>query len=359
MVYLKNLGELIDTLHAYMEVIVFPLGYEGDVLLDYLKYSNLLHRVCCLAAIKTGRVENTGQIIHKERPVLPLEDLVHFRESAIIIVAANKDYHETVSKGLNLCQFKNVAFIDSTLQRNLPQELRNICYSDGAITQWFVNHFEERLNKIENRILNQNEISYLNHKAFAEYRNCFRDKEIVIVAGGPTVNYYKPIPNAIHIGMNFAWRREDINFDYLFTQDNDVNKIPNSIKISDGFDKIRDKIFIGKYMENGSGALNYPEEITYQKSNIVRYSMTEGVCDPSQIIYSDICNYGLMDFGSISFPALHFALFTYPKKIYLVGCDTYSSKHFYTDRNIVSPKEHLADYHDKYKLNKPKYPYRH
>ena len=46
-------------------------------------------------------------------------------------------------------------------------------------------------------------------------------------------------------------------------------------------------------------------------------------------IYRDICRHELTDFYSVVFPAIQFALFTYPKKIYLVGCDTSRAGHFY------------------------------
>ena len=48
-------------------------------------------------------------------------------------------------------------------------------------------------------------------------------------------------------------------------------------------------------------------------------------------MYRDICNHGLADFGSVVFPAIQFALWTHPKEIYLVGCDTTDTGHFYDD----------------------------
>jgi hypothetical protein len=48
----------------------------------------------------------------------------------------------------------------------------------------------------------------------------------------------------------------------------------------------------------------------------------------------DICNSPLSDFNSVIFPAVQFALWTYPKCIYIVGCDCshngkYESNHFH------------------------------
>ena len=43
-----------------------------------------------------------------------------------------------------------------------------------------------------------------------------------------------------------------------------------------------------------------------------------------------------MDFYSVVFPALHFALYTYPKKIYLVGCDVSDNGHFDTADDSIN-----------------------
>jgi hypothetical protein len=42
----------------------------------------------------------------------------------------------------------------------------------------------------------------------------------------------------------------------------------------------------------------------------------------------DIETQPLMDFGSVSFCAIHFALYTHPEKIFLIGCDTSNNGYF-------------------------------
>lgn len=63
-----------------------------------------------------------------------------------------------------------------------------------------------------------NEIRDLHTATFSEFKNCNRGRDVVIVACGPTMNYYTQIPGAKHIGVNTAYRREDIVLDYLFIQ---------------------------------------------------------------------------------------------------------------------------------------------
>ena len=122
--------------------------------------------------------------------------------------------------------------------------------------------------------------------------------------------------------MNFAWRRENIPLDYLFVID---GKTAVNGKVEEGFSKIREKVFVGIY------PLKY-DWFTFSEN----FSLVENVCrfytngsTKYQRIYQDICFHGLVDFCSVIFPALHFALFTYPKEIYLVGCDTSRTGHFY------------------------------
>ena len=133
--------------------------------------------------------------------------------------------------------------------------------------------------------------------------------------------------------MNFSWKREDIVFDYLFTSDSRVSR-KTGFNIAQGFDKIRDKIFIGKHIEGSDISwLNYPENFFLESDKVCRYCPNEfGPTYESQIIYSDICFHGLADFYSVVFAAIHFSLFTYPKKIHLVGCDTSPTNHFYSDK---------------------------
>lgn len=46
------------------------------------------------------------------------------------------------------------------------------------------------------------------------------------------------------------------------------------------------------------------------------------------MLHTNIEYYPLMHFHSIIFPAIHFALYTRPKKILLIGCDCADKSHF-------------------------------
>lgn len=196
------------------------------------------------------------------------------------------------------------------------------------------------MNDLELRINEQNEISTVNTQTFSKYRNAFLGKKVVIVAGDPTAKYYTPIKDAIHIGVNFVWKKENISFDYLFTQDaHDRENIQQFKQI--GFNKIKHEIFMGKLTNSlDSHWIVFPEEYSSLNNNISRYMVSQNSI--GQQIFQDICQYALGNFHSITFPTLHFALFTHPAEIYLVGCDTTSgSGHFY-DNVVESKKQSLS-----------------
>ena len=220
-------------------------------------------------------------------------------------------------------------FIGDKLISQCQSELQKFM-SSGAIFTRFMEDVTKKLHELEFKIEEQEEIRITNTNAFGEYKNRFYGKKVVIVGSGPSAKYYKPMPDAIHIALNFAWRREDISFDYLFTGDNNTNK-NSEVKMQDGFIKIRDKIFISKHLERTPYRyLDFGEDISSIKNVRRFYFGTNTYENP---IYQDICLHPLFAVATIAGAALDFALFTYPKELYLVGCDTASNGYFYESSN--------------------------
>ena len=325
-IYLENTQELVQNLHRWREIILLPIGNEGSVTLECLKYSNLMEKITCVANIQPEPLSFIN-----ERPILFLTYLPHFRETALMLIAAPDNLHDVLFAELKRLGFQNIAVISRNLAAQLQDELNRIANS-GQMMQWFMNSIQKKIDTLEYRIAEQDEICALHTKIFSAYQNCFRGKKIVIVGTGSTVKYYQPIPDAIHIGLNYAWQRENIPFDYLFAQDNSKSK-SSSVKINDGFSKIRHKIFIGKLSFSCKfNFINFPEIVS--NSNVLRYCVTNP--DFTQPIFQDIRYHPLIEFGSVVFSALHFALFTYPAEIYLVGCDTSTNGYFYSDAQIAN-----------------------
>lgn len=161
-----------------------------------------------------------------------------------------------------------------------------------------------KISKLEKKINCQN----LHAKTFTKYKNIFQKKELVIVGAGPSLSNYIPLNNKIHIGVNRVYQYDKINFDFLFLQDFNASK--NYI---DDFLKYKCPKFLG-VLEDVN--ISIPEYY-YNQPKVEKYFTQY----PFSGFSTDISNNPLGDYASVIFPALNFAVYTHPKKIYLVGCD--------------------------------------
>ena len=329
--YIDDLPNFMNLLNGCKENIIFPLqGWQGtNLVLDYLKYFNHIDRISCLAV--ESLQDYYSEKFNSGCPILPIRFMPHFRESAAIYVLFPREYHSKVKVFLQNFGFKNIIFINNKLISQCQSELQKFQVS-GGITNWFMNDVTNKLYELKLKISEQQEICTANTLAFEDYRRRFRGKKIVIFGTGPTARYYKPMKDAIHIALNFAWRREDISFDYLFTADVTIKE-----KMKVGFEKIRDKIFIAR-RPFGDGAYHFNNgEDIFSNFNNVRYYYCECSLPNSSSVKmpvpQNICTHPLFRFPTIASAALNFALFTYPKEIYLVGCDTASNGYFYNEGN--------------------------
>ena len=184
-----------------------------------------------------------------------------------------------------------------------------------------------QLEKFINRIT-EKKLSTMNlhQKTFPQFKNIHNGKEVVVIAAAPTAKYYKPIENAIHIGVNRAIDLP-VNLDYLFIQD--VSGAWDYLPRINQYKPETCKKFYGlttEWEENPNRVIPESDAI---EANAYRYR-TDWENIPGfecQFAY-DLSSQSLGCFGSITFPALQFALWTNPSKIYLVGCDTSNAGYF-------------------------------
>ena len=229
----SNLQSLFNVMSTHQEVVLFPIGLEGENAINFFRFSNLLRRFCCIASFKMRNI-NERQFIYSV-PVLALDHLPHLRETAFFVIAAPQKYRESVYQQLVQFGCKNVLLIGDEVQQEINSGLQNI-YGSGQHLNWFMNYFYKQFLEMKYDMAEQNEICAMNYETFNPFRNRFRGKKVVIVATGPSLNNYKPIPHAIHIGVNFAWRNENLSLNYLVTNDNPSDELRK--EMSSGFDKI-------------------------------------------------------------------------------------------------------------------------
>ena len=175
-----------------------------------------------------------------------------------------------------------------------------------------------------------NEVAKSIHpQLFEKYKGCNKDKELVIVACGPSADKYKPIKGAKHLAINRAFLLDGIKFDYIFMHDNQIiEKLGKELS-----DYSADKFMAFATSPYNSTHYNtHSEDIA--KINAKRFIISDPAIPDTvggqfDVIQPDIAHGMLYDRGGGTvFSALQFALYTQPKRIYLVGCDCTNSGYF-------------------------------
>jgi hypothetical protein len=209
-------------------------------------------------------------------------------------------------------------------------------------------HIRSPFQKLEHNIARKVELTVrralstmaLHQRAFPPFKNKAAGRDVVVVAGGPSAAKFRPIPGAIYIGVNRAYKFSGISFDYLFCQDYEA------VRGSDALDAIRDYRrgqcvkFIGLVGDDAwNNGYVFPESYVIEM-DALRYRVVQGTLD--DFAY-DISVQPLADCGSVVFSALQFALWMNPRRLYLVGCDCSHGGYFYKNGNVSASGANTLD----------------
>lgn len=166
-----------------------------------------------------------------------------------------------------------------------------------------------------------NSIAFFHEKSFLDYKNVYSDREIVLLGTGKSLNKFMPINNAICIGANRAIFFDKVHCDYIFFQDkqNRERKFYESMKEYDAVKFFGIVLSSDQYNMDGIFKGLVTESFTIS-TNAKRYYAIFNPDYPTSFTY-DIAHLPFGDGGSVLFPMIQFALWTNPKRIYLVGCD--------------------------------------
>jgi hypothetical protein len=227
----------------------------------------------------------------------------------------------------------------------IPKQLENIMASQlpamggkleqqhNAILRINRGFYHELTGHIYNAAL----VKEVNTKAFSKYRSIYRNREVVVMGTGPTLNYYEPLENCITIGVNRTVLFEKVKLDYLFVQDfNSLDKVRKEIleykckkffRFLGGYPwnlsvKYRDMPDMEEYYAYNFDFLHDFGYFSAWEENNIPWPVDGFLDFLGYYVPLDICNFPLVDFWSVIFPAVQFAFWTYPKRIYLVGCDS-------------------------------------
>lgn len=328
---IKYKGELEEILKNCDGCVIYGAGLVGTCLVQYFIKEKLASKVICVAV--KSREGNPDMILGI--PVFELKEMGDYREKYLFLIATLEHIQSGIIKELKEFGCKNIAAVSNTYYASIREEVNDftpdiICRLQKGFADMHDNFrlLYDRLDKMSEELTylieEQNEVSDMNTKAFSEYRNCFRGKDVVVVATGPTLNQYKPIEGAIHIGVNTVYKNPKIPLDYLFVQD----ARPEFLEEGkfDGIEDVKCEVFVGRLSKRSPYEYTeFPEE--YRISGNIKDFMVD-YAFPRAGIYRDICHHGVHGGFSVTFSAFHFALYTYPRKIYLVGCDNAPTGHY-------------------------------
>ncbi len=159
--------------------------------------------------------------------------------------------------------------------------------------------------------------AFLHKETFGPYKNKHCGQNVVLIAAGPTLNYFTPtIANSVYIGMNRTFIFDKVHFDYLFAIDN-AGLDTKKESFYDGFMNYDCIKFIGD--QNLGKDYQIPFSKYANAKNVYEYKTTAGWLY-DKFVY-DIDSQPLANSCSVAIQAMQFALYTNPKKVYIVGVD--------------------------------------
>ncbi len=169
-------------------------------------------------------------------------------------------------------------------------------------------------------------IPIIHQKTFSQFKNIHNGQDIVIVASGPTAKKYKPKKDATHICVNASFKIDGIKPDYLFITDYG-NPTPSYIKEANNLNcvKFYGQTFYDFYKSHKN--MTIPEQYKIEAKAYPFIIKAKSFIEP------DISVFPLFAMSSVTTTALHFALYTNPKNIYLVGCDSSTSGYAFESKD--------------------------
>ena len=164
----------------------------------------------------------------------------------------------------------------------------------------------------------------LHSKVFTKYKNCCAGMDVVIVATGPSLKQFIPIKDAVYIGVNRAFEYDKVLFDYYFIFDNSM-PTPDYLPELNEYKGNNVKKFYGICSDSEllQCTISESDAIKAGAERFYLYSVNS-----KKIPTYDISSEAFFNANSVMFPAIQFALWTNPERIYIVGCDNNLSGYY-------------------------------
>lgn len=293
------------------DVIAYGTGITGKRMIPYLAQDPSIK----LRGVTNSRItsEDDGAFLDTGLPIRNIKTWAKLFPNAVVLITAGRGIEEITST-CNAVGLYDIQLVTAEMMKALIKMEDQIAESQ---TGRYLAH-----------MCLANEIHDTHKAAFSEFKGCNRGKTVVIIATGPSMNYYTPIARVSHIGVNSSFLNENVPLDFYFLLHN----------VPEWLDKLKNCHFVKFFGVNtNSNSWDQIPEYIIEENGGRQFFTTDSI--PGTKIHTNLEYYPLMFYGSIVFPAIHFALYTHPKKLLLVGCDCAFSGHYdgtefpsYTDK---------------------------
>lgn len=280
------------------DLIAYGTGNAGRAVIPYLQRDPSIK----LCGVTNSRIQScyAGTYLDTGLPMRSLQEWARLLPDATILITALRGYDE-IYEYCQCAGFKKIMLSSAQLVEDSVRASENI--SDARL-----------IGDLPALCL-ANEIRDIHKASFSEFKGIYQNKSVVVVGCGPTLNYYTQIPNAIHIGTNSSFLRENLKLDYYFL----LHYVPDWCSKLSAYDFV--KFFLKNHNDNSDD--KFPEYIIEENKGRMFFQSVL-----SSQVQTNIEYYPLMGFCSVIFPAIQFALYTRPKQLFLVGCDCTNDGHF-------------------------------
>jgi len=167
----------------------------------------------------------------------------------------------------------------------------------------------------------------LHQRTFPPFKAIHTGKEVAVVATGPSLKKYQPMEGCIHISINSAFKFDRVEFDYLFAHD--YFSVKKYLPEMNAYRRGKCVKFYGICDEHIPNFFCVIPESDAIEAGALRYRTDmEPIPGMATRFAYDLSTCPLGDCYSTVFSALQFALWTNPKRIYIVGCDCTDTGHW-------------------------------
>lgn len=189
-----------------------------------------------------------------------------------------------------------------------------------------------------------NVVKEVHKESFKGYKNKYAGRDIAIIATGNTLKFYQPLENVINIGVNKACLYDKVKLDYFFAID--YNHVKSYLNTLLDYPNKSVVPFLGIHPPQIFGLTEVKSRSIIPESEIIKLNAKKYYLYTNFPPYN--CRYNteidktwFVEGGSVVFSAMQFALFTNPKRIYLVGCDC-STGYFDEKKPVIKPNKDLV-----------------